>query len=480
MLFRLYKPSLYLGSFLGGMGLTLAFSPFNQRYWMFLGPALLFLCLSHPHRQEAYGLAYAFCLGFFSLGASWVFVSIHTYGNTPLWLALCLTLAFIAFIALLQFLPFLLYRWLYPQTKPQFMQAPVFGLIWLVSELFRSNFATGFPWLLLGYSSIGSLFESYLPLVGSLGLGALLATLGAILVLFTRLNRFQTGLCLTWILLFFGGALYLFNKTWTTPLAQTLSVALVQANIEQSLKWDPDYFDHILRKYRRLSEEAPKANLVIWPEGAIPAPYPYVLDYFNQLADQATARHQTFFIGTFLPVDSGLANGLLSLGTYSGSYLKHHLVPFGEYLPFQPLLKGLIPFFNLPMSNLIPGVAHPPPLQLGNFKLSLSICYEIAYSSLILPNAAGANLLINISDDSWFGQSIATAQQVEIAQVRAKETGLPFLLTNNNGLSSIISSEGKIRAQLPMNQAGILTAELHPYSGQTPIVKFFAWLSRRK
>ena len=476
---RFLKPLLALVS---GALLAFAFAPFNFPVLAFFAPACLCWLIIDLSSKQAFYVGWLFGLGLFGIGVSWVYVSIHTYGHTEILLAALMTFGFIAVLSLFPACGCALFKALTPRFSPLKMSL-LFPLTWVAAEWARAFFASGFPWLLLGYTQIHGLLNGFLPLMGSYGVSFIVSLTALLLVLaaFPRSTQMTRLYALLLILIIFSLGWAVKSRLWTTPSGKSLSIALIQGNISQTLKWDPNHFEAILNTYQQLTEQVWGEDLIIWPEGAIPAPVTYVLTYLNDLATRAQSAGSALIIGTLLPdSEDNLSNGMLLFGSADGQYEKRHLVPFGEYLPFTRQLHGLIPFFNLPMSNLRSGAAIQPLLRIKGIKIAPTICYEIAFAHLVWLQSAQANLLLNISDDSWFGSSIASAQQEQIAAVRARETGRPLITVNNNGLSAFISPMGTIIQHLPLSQQGILKQTIQGYTGQTPLIALITYISRTR
>ncbi|MFT5721514.1 MAG: apolipoprotein N-acyltransferase [Motiliproteus sp.] len=475
---------------------ALGFAPFE------LWPLALLSCLGFlatlqsaaTARQAAVtGLAYG--LGFFGAGVSWVYVSIHQFGNAPVPLALLLTALFVSALALL----FALHGYLY---KRYIADRPLgillgFPALWVLAEGFRGWFLTGFPWLYLGYAPIDSWLAGWAPVTGVLGLSGFSALVASCLFLLPRSSaRRRVALVVTALAPFVSGA-WLLQVPWTEPTsASPLRVALVQANIPQELKWNTRHRARIIDQYLTLSQpliSAPEnaqrtkhTELIIWPETAIPLLYdialPRLAPFQSTLLD-----HQTGLISGVpyrTPPDPATPtryhNSIMGLGKATGLYHKQRLVPFGEYVPLEAWLRGLIDFFNLPMSSFSLGPANQAPLLFTRangeqLQIAAYICYEIAYPDLVARNARASELLLTISNDSWFGDSLAPHQHLQMARMRALETGRYLIRTTNNGISALIDARGNVVQQGPQFTTAILRGDVQPMQGLTPFILFRSW-----
>lgn len=477
---RNYKYNFF--ALLAGASLTLAFAPFNFFVFAFVAPAVLLGIILTPSTYIATWRGWLFGIGFFGTSASWVYISIHTYGGTNAFLAVLLTALFIAVLALFTATSILLFKlftkkvgvYNTPLQYKIWALLIIFPLCWVMGDWLRSWIGSGFPWVYLGYSQLITPLHGFAPVVGIYGLTfitALCCVLVYIICVATSTWSTRVVSLMSLGAIFAVGA-GLATIKWTHSTKTTLTISLIQGNIAQDMKWNPKHFNSILTTYQKLTESQLGRDVIIWPEGAIPAPTYYVSDYLAELDGAAIAKRSTILVGTILSdEDNNLYNGMLVLGVSQGHYQKRHLVPFGEYVPFQHWLRGLINFFDIPMSDLQPGPSKQSLININGLKFSPSICYEIAYPTLIWRHADKANVLINISDDSWFGHSIAAAQQLQIAQMRALETGRPMVVVNNDGITAVIDTDGKIVDQLPQDKTAILQSTVTGYTGLTPIVR---------
>ena len=251
---------------------------------------------------------------------------------------------------------------------------------------------------------------------------------------------------------------------------QPLSVALYQPNIPQEHKWDRAWYRPILEQFEAAFKDSEGRDIILWPESAIPSPYYRARDFLDPVAERARQSESTLITG--IPTRSAdgesYYNSILSLGQGRGQYDKQRLVPFGEYVPLEAWLRGLIRFFDLPMSDFSAGPAGQPPLRAGSFRVAPFICYEVVYPDLVAKAAREADLLVTISNDSWFGRSIGPLQHLQMARMRALENGRYMLRGTNNGVSAIIDHRGQLVAQTPQFVTTTLYGEAQVMLGRTP------------
>lgn len=458
---------------LAGSLAPLALSPFDFWYLAPLSVALIFFTLQGTTARAAALLGWGYGLGFYGVGASWVFVSIHEHGNASILLAGTLTALFVAALALLMALQCWLYRrWLYNVLG--------FVALWIVFEWLRSWLLTGFPWLYLGYALIDTPLAVYTPLGGVWLLSFYVALSGTLLIILIkrRQHPLQALALLCLILLPWGGADKM-PRNWTIDSGKQLEVMLVQANIAQQGKWQREQLPQILNQYSQLSQDSADVDLLIWPETAIPTFYRNALGTLSPLLQQLEQQDTAMISGipsVFLdpnrPRNTGYYNSLTIFSGGSGSYHKQRLVPFGEYVPLESTLRGLIDFFNLPMSSFSLGPHNQPLLAVKDAKIAPYICYEIAYPELVRDTSLNSDLLLTVSNDTWFGDSIAPAQHLQIARMRALENGRWLIRSTNNGISALVSPQGEIKATVPPFKTAVLRGTVTLMNGHTPYQQY--------
>lgn len=461
-----------------GLGLlnTFAFAPYRW-HWLVL-PTLAVLAFFIANAQSSRKAAwFGFCygLGWFGLGISWVHVSIATFGGMPLIASLSIMALLVAYLSLFPALAAMASHRLTP-SAPWF--PVVFASCWFLAENLRSWFLTGFPWLSLGYSQTEGYLAPYAPLIGETGITLLLCIAAASLVpLLAR--QWLAGLWI-WPLLLLSPFLAPL-KGWQYS-ADNVSVALVQGNIQQELRWAPEQELPTMTKYLQLTKPHLTKQLIIWPEAAIPQLEPLAQAYLINLDLQASEHNTAIVTGILDYKRNGDAyNGMIVLGQHTqqaskgdyryeskNRYQKHHLLPVGEFVPFERWLRDVAPFFDLPNSSFARGAWQQPNLQANGYQLLAALCFEIVFPRQIQANFTDqTDLLLTVSNDAWFGDSIGPQQHMQIAQMRALEFGRPLLRATNNGVTGIAKPDGHLQAVLPQFTDGVLTAEVTLTSGRT-------------
>ena len=462
---------------LAGASLPLALAPFDWWPLAIISITFLALGLSDLKGRQCLARSYFFGLGMFLAGVSWVYVSIHGFGQASIALAGFLTFLFAAGLALVFSLPFgLLGR--YFHNNPLAMPL-AFPALWLLGEWLRSWLLTGFPWLYIGYSQLQTPLSGYAPVLGVFGIGLTVVITAACIArtiqwYFLPLRpRYTLRLLTICSLLWLGGAA-LAELNWTQIKGNAIRVGMIQPNIPQAKKWDPDFYQTTVERLSRLSEPLWHNDWLIWPEAAIPKLYHRAGDLLEHFEQRAAASNTGLITGILYDdyQTQEYYNSMIGLGRARGIYQKTRLVPFGEYVPLEKNLRGLIHFFNLPTSIISPGRGQQRGIQVGATMVMPSICYEIAYPALVAKGAAKADILLTVSNDAWFGDSIAPQQHLQIAQMRALETGRYIIRATNNGLSAIINSKGEITLQGTQFIQQSIEGEVYATHGLTPYVRY--------
>ena len=457
-----------------GLLLPLAFAPFKLFPLALLSPAVLFVSWSDASPRRAALRGFLYGLGMFGLGVSWVYVSMHRYGNMPAPLA---GFAVLLFVTGLSLYPAML-GWAQARIfrKRGMLHAVILlPTLWVLFEWTRGWFLTGFPWLNLGYSLVASPLAGYAPWLGVYGVSFFCAASAGLLAWGVREpKRFLTsGLAL--IAVIWVGGWLAGKMEWVHPVDKPLRVSLIQGNVPLDSKWRPESRRSIMSRYLALSAGAPPSDLIIWPESAVPAYLDEIgSDYLDSLRRISQAAHVDFLIGV-VERDKDKRryyNSVISISPHPGAYRKRHLVPFGEYPPLPPLFAWLMQSLQIPMSDFTPGPPDQPPLQAAGEKIGVSICYEDAFGEEVIDAVPRATLLVNVSEDAWFGDSFAPHQRIQMARMRALETGRPMLRAANTGPSVVIDPQGNVIARAPPFQVYVLTATVQPMQGTTPYVRF--------
>jgi len=460
--------------FVLGAATTTAFAPFG---WWLLAPVLvlplLYICLTvAPRDAAAHGFWYGF--GFYLTGIYWIYISVHVFGNAAIWVALLLmiglALIMAAFVSLAAWLTSKLSHgepWLLVFVAPS---------AWVLCEWIRGWVLTGFPWMGLGYGQIDSPLAGWAPVLGIYGVSFMLVVsvasiIAAFLAPAARARLGGAAIVIApWVI---GGILL--SVDWTEPAGKAIRTSIVQAGVSQDKKWDRDQLLPIMEYYHGATLSVADSKIVLWPEVAIPAIQDQVEPFIALVESDARENGQTVLFGILersydRSVEGRIYNSVMLIGTEERQrYRKRHLVPFGEYFPVPPSVREWMKMQNLPHSDLTKGDAEQP-LLIGadGTQFGVAICYEDAYGAEQLYALPDAAILINVSNDAWFGDSIAPHQHLEIARMRSLEFGRPAVRSTNTGISAFIGADGALLQTGKQFEPELLTAEVTPRRGLTP------------
>jgi len=440
--------------------------------------AVFFVVLFYSDTSaSSFRVGYFFGVGLFGAGIYWIYFSLHLFGGAIAVLAALGTFLFVLFLALYPaFLAMVLHR-CKSHSGWFFLTVPA---MWVLFEWLRSWLFSGFPWLSAGYSTINSPLAGYAP-VGGVFLNSLALALCSSLLAWWLCRRTVASGCVALCSIFVIGAggYGLKQIQWTQPVQdRTVDVTMVQGNIAQELKFQPNLLNDSIELYSSLSESG--AELVIWPESAIPTVYSDLTDWEIGFANALAQQGTTVISGGFTTnADFSLYYNAIKVlnGTDDQVYVKRHLVPFGEYTPFRDVITLLAEHITIPMSDLSPGSGPIKPITVNGVNYGMSICYEDAFGSEMRAQFPESNVLINVSNDAWFGDSTAPHQHQEIAAMRSLEFGRPMLRVTNTGITSLIDYRGNIVQQGPQFEAVALDVVVTPREGSTPFVALGDWLA---
>lgn len=464
-------------AFVAGAVSVLGFAPFHVSPLTFFTLALLFWQWSYAaSAKQAFKTGWAFGLGFFGFGVSWIYVSLHTFGAMPMPLAALATLLFCAFLALFPAVAgYAVARSRRSSTAKMLMLAPA---LWVLVEWIRSWIFTGFPWNTIGYSQISaSPLAGYAPVLGIYGVSLVVAFMAGCIAVFTVRWRESHVVPRAIAVIFIGLGICGFalkQITWTTPIGAPTTVSLLQGNVAQDMKWREDQMRATLQTYAKMITDS-DAQLIVLPETALPLFLHQVPpDYLEAIAAHAKKNKGDVLLGVPERTrDGNYYNTTISLGASPLQfYRKSHLVPFGEFIPLRPLLAWIVNILAIPLQDFSRGATNQQPLNIAGQRVAINICYEDVFGEEIIRQLPQATLLVNMSNVAWFGRSIAPDQHLQISQARALETGRPMLRATNTGMTAVINPRGEVERVAPPFASAALTHTVRGYEGVTPYVRW--------
>ena len=473
---------------LAGAANLLAFAPFG--WWplqIFLLAPLLRLAADETslRRNLLHGWAYGF--GWLAAGFYWLYISMHRYGGMPAPMAIAAVVLLALFLGSLYALALAAATWLQRRWRvsPTLAVVLIFPAAWALADWIRGWIFTGFPWVATGYAHTASPLAGFAPLVGVYGIGWLVALMAGCLALLP--SKKLPALIPVAVL---AGGFSLQKIDWTSPYGTPISVRLLQGNVPQEMKFDSDQVYTSLAMYRDMIAQQP-ADLIVTPETAIPLfLHQLPIDYLSGIEQLARQSHSHVALG--IPVSDHpqhYANSTIGITpdapvngrTYLYRYDKHHLVPFGEFIPFG--FRWFVDMMNIPLGDFTKASVLQPPFKVNDQAVQPNICYEDLFGEEIAAQIragrveagdkhGGPTILLNMSNIAWFGDSLALPQHLQISQMRALETGRPMLRATNTGMTAVIDPKGKVVAHLPPFVRDSLATKVQGYAGATPYILF--------
>lgn len=477
---NLPQPIALLTALISGALITLSFAPFN--FWPITIVSLLILALLLKNQSFKIVLwrSFVFGIGFYGAGVHWLYVSIHNFGGASPLFASFLVFIFACFMAILFIIPFYVFaRWFSYHTLGIIIALPA---CWLLGEWIRTWLFTGFPWLFLGYAHLNTPLAGWAPLTGVIGISFILSLTAGVIAEWVWRSSEAESKKITLIIatctcaIFWIAGASLKNTTWAEPDSVPIKIGMVQPNVDQSIKlsFNPETTVAALNQLRDLSTDLWTNDWVVWPEAAIPTSLTYhdALPFLEEMNTKASEHDTALFTGVIYEDrdKQKYYNSIAGLGHGYGFYHKRRLVPFGEYVPLEDHLRGLIEFFNLPTSFIHLGPQDQHGLIAKGVRVTPAICYEIAYPDLIAHAAKETQVLLSVNNLGWFLDSIQSKQFMQMAQMRALETGRYLIYSTNNGPSAIIDNHGNILSHSDSFKAQTFTGEIHAVKDWTPFM----------
>ncbi|MDO6837344.1 apolipoprotein N-acyltransferase [Pseudoalteromonas carrageenovora] len=478
---------------IAGLVLTFGYAPFQIWPIVFFSLAAIIFCINpnntgKAHAKTAAKYGFIFGLGWFGAGISWVHVSIATFGGMPLIASLSLMAFLCAYLALFPALTF----W----AATRFASGPKsFGALLIVSvamsEYLRGTVLTGFPWLSFGYTQTDGPLRLLAPYIGEFGL-----TLACVAIAFAlyRLTQKDFKTPLATAAAFVILVVSALNTGSDQYSGKHMSTLLVQGNIKQHLRFEPSEFWTTMSKYQDLTRPHWDADLIVWPEAAVPE-IEMLADTYLANLDRAASFNKTALVTGIVDYQldtKTIYNTLIVVGNKEHNdeqghyryldknrYRKHQLLPIGEFVPFQDFLRPIAPLFDLPMSSFTRGDKVQNNLRANGFNLLPAICYEIVFADLVRGNyKSDSDLLFTVSNDAWFGDSIGPLQHMQIARMRALELQRPLVRVTNNGVSAVYDPISHTQQTMPQFEAATMKADIKLIQGDSVYSQYgnvFVW-----
>ncbi len=464
---------------LAGLILPLAFAPASLVPLAFISTAVLVWLWRNASPRQAMRTGFLYGMGYFGYGVYWIYVVVHDIGQSSSAIAILLTVLLAAFLSLYVALSGWLAVKLRGRTASVSWYLLVIPAAWVTGEWLRGWIFNGFPWLQIGYSQIDTPLAGLAPWAGlhSVSWATMLTTGLLLVILFYRgRTRWLSAAALAglWGIAWLAGTV-----TWTTPVGEPIKVSIIQGNAPQITKWDPEKIQLRLDLYATLTNQHWDSDLILWPENALTTYYHQLEDNYLRVLQEQAVEHGTDIVFGVPYMDLKTReyySAMASIGSTPGIYKKRHLVPFGEFIPLGSVLRRLVDFFNLPMTGFSSGDKNQPHLVAAGQPLSVTVCYEDAFGNEVIDYLPEATLLVNGSNNAWYGDSSAPHQHLQISRMRAVETQRPLIRATTNGISAFVDYRGRIVSASPQFKTFVLTGTVQPRKGATPYIRMGNYL----
>ncbi len=465
-------------SLIAGAFTTLAFAPFDQSWLVFITLALPFYLWTRLSAKQAAISAWLYGLGLQCTGVSWIYYSLHVHGSAPVIFAVLLIFLLSCYLSI--------YTALSAYTVNRFLPASqilrlmfFYPASWVLFEWLQGYVMTGFAWMQLGYTQIDLPLSGFAPLFGSHAVSGLIAfSAGAVALAMLQLgqkNYKAASVLVIPVLLLWVTGWALKPVDWTQAEGDAIRVSVIQGNIPQKDKWKLHMKKPTMDMYRELTLAQQDVDLIIWPETAVPSYRYRVEPYLREIHEQMEQRGTDLLLGIFVKNDKGrVLNSVVNIN--GDAYHKRHLVPLGEYIPLRFLIEFFNRFVKIPMSDITSGEEDQPLLIAAGVPLGINVCFEEAFARDVIKDLPEAKLLLNVSNDAWFEDSIEPHQHHVIARMRALEAGRYMIRSTNTGITSLIGPHGEVIDKLPQFERGVLRGSVQPMVGATPFVRWGDWL----
>ncbi len=456
-----------------GAATSFAFAPYGLFPLAIAGPAILFLLWEEATPRQALRAGFLFGAALFGAGSWWIFTAVYTFGQAPIWLAIFIMAAVLA----IKGSYYAILGWLVARFSRSGSAVRWLLLVpaaWLLMEWVRGWLFTGFPWLQLGYAHSNDWLAALAP-VGGIHLVTLVNVLTATAIVVLLLGSLRDRvIALALVVAGWGSAAALDRREWTAASGDAMPIALVQGAIPQDEKWQVEHRAESLERYLDLHRQALGARIIVWPESAIPVLAHDAEPFLGFVRRESQAQGSDLMIGLLrFDFDTGeIRNGLYSMSAGGdGWYYKRRLVPFGEFFPVPAFVRKWMRLMSLPYYDMTAGADDQPALTAGGQKFIATICYEDAYGGDQLGLLAEATLLVNVTNNAWFGDSSAPHQQLQMSRFRAREAGRWLMRATSNGITAVIAPDGQVAARAPQFEPAVLKSTVQPRTGLTPYAR---------
>jgi len=444
----------YFTAFVFGLIGIFAFAPFSIKPLLLVSYAYLIRSVLINNTHTFKKLIF-WAIGHWGFGMSWLIVSVYYYGETNIFISLIIFALLTLFLTLCFGLPLiaLKYRLHSGKSRSKYLEILYISSLLILFELSRYYLLNGVPWLIPGTIFLDTPLHSIYSLVGVTGGSFIIYLIASSIAIFWE-HRYKI----------FFGSLILFipiiDQNKKTEF--DFNVSIIQPSSDPFQKYNLGYKSYIENNILDLIKNtSAESQMIVLPEAELP--YSLNSNDFRQFINKINRKDKEIIMGVWNISDKTLFNSLINVNT-NEIYNKRHLVPFGEYIPFVSLLRGLIDFFDMPMSNVSHGRSIQDNIQVSSIegvKFSPLICFDVAFGNTVRKSNISSNFIINVSNDTWFGKSMGPYQHLAITRIRAIENNKWVIRATNDGISAIITNNGTIVDKIDKNISGVINSGIN-------------------
>jgi apolipoprotein N-acyltransferase len=439
-----------------------SFAPFSIKFLIFISYAYLIHKILYE-KSYRFITVFLWGIGHWGFGMSWIIVSIYYYGETSIALSLLIYFLLLIILSFVFTCPLLLIRYLLNKLEitENYLIILATSTLLMIGEFSRYHFLNGVPWLIPGNLYLDTITQNIYPIFGVSAASLIMYMLCCLLVVFYYKNKNFLSIIILIIISIIP------NHRSIADFDDGTSISIIQPSSDPFKKYTQEYQTQIEGKlFNLLNKTSDLSEIIVLPE--VELPYTIKSRRFDQFVKKAPKSNNIVMGAWDTDKEGNLYNTVYSLKNYNfslkenlDSYKKMHLVPFGEYIPFIPSLRGLVGFFDLPMSNIMHGPENQKNIIiLDNISIATPICFDIAFANTVRKMNKSSFLIINVSNDTWFGNSIGPYQHLSIARIRSIENNRWSIRATNDGISAIISNKGTIVDKLEKGAIGVLEGKI--------------------
>ena len=455
---------------LGGL-YTLSFSPYNIVFLSFLSVIFFLILLDLEFMKDSILKSLSFSIGYFLIGTYWLKNVINNFSDASSLLSIAMVFIFILYLSLFIIIPIIFVTFINQRLiiNKNYLLI-ILAILITLFEVVRAHLFTGFSWFNFGQAAINTPLDYFFPVFGVHGLTFIIFMMAIIFInIIKSSNRnFFASLVFIFVVIY----VIIFNKNWTSLTNKEISISIIQPNLHNKISYsNEDILNrmNILRKMT-VSQTNKNIDIILWPEAPLPIVYNKLENTFYKNIISDIPKHTSLVTGVFYQSEEIIYNSIINASNNISIYHKKHLVPFGEFLPFRESLAFLYKSIGIKMYDIKSG-DNVSSINIKNFVAHSLICYESIFSKGSLIKNEKSDFIINVSNDGWFGESLAPYQHLDALIMRSLENQRYSIRSTNTGISAVISPFGEIEEYIQFNEKGVISKKIFARNGHTPISK---------